>query len=252
MIDELEVALPAVSGDKKRKAYIYLPEDYGKSNIRYPVMYMFDGHNLFFDSQATYGKSWGLKKYLDENAVPLIIASVECNKEGNCRLSEYSPVNFSFRGSEIKGKGRKYMQWLTGTFKPYIDSAYMTLPDRKHTAIGGSSMGGLMTLYALSVYNGYFSLGAALSPSLWVYGGVPPFVAKGAFRKDTVLYTDYGSKEFKNHEGQKIIFRDTVSALMDKDVAVTARIVAGGTHSEASWEKQIPFFMRALGFVNGT
>lgn len=110
-------------------------------------------------------------------------------------------------------------------------------------------MGGLMTVYALSKYNRYFSRGAALSPSFWVYGGeVPDFVIKGRFGRDTHLYTDYGSKEFINHAPQKKAFCDTCAALVEKNVYLTSRIVAGGGHSEASWEKQIPFFMRALGF----
>ena len=75
MIDEWEIEIPSLSGDKKRKAYVYLPEDYEYSDRRYPVMYMFDGHNLFFDGEATFGKSWGLKDYLDRTNTPLIIAA---------------------------------------------------------------------------------------------------------------------------------------------------------------------------------
>ena len=251
MIDEWEVTIPQLTGDKKRKAYVYLPEDYEyDEERRYPVLYMFDGHNLFYDYEATYGKSWGLKEYLDKTRTPLIIAAVECNHEGHSRLSEYSPVDFTFKdGTPIKGKGKKYMDWLVNTFKPYIDENLRTLSDRAHTAIAGSSMGGLMTIYALAKYNKYFSRGAALSPSLWVENGsVPAFVRTGKFGKDTVLYTDYGSLEFKNHDTQKAAFRDTVACLTDKGVNITSRIIYGGTHSEASWEKQIPFFMRALGF----
>lgn len=250
MVESFDVTVPALTGDKTRKAYIYLPEGYGETDRRYPVMYMFDGHNLFFDETATYGKCWGLKEYLDEHAVPLIIASVECNHEGNCRLSEYSPVDFTFRnGEKIKGRGKKYMDWLVTYFKPFIDENYRTLPDRKNTAIGGSSMGGLMTVFALCKYNKYFSKGAALSPSLWANGvEALPLVTNGRFGNDTVIYMDYGSKEFKNHAEQKRAFANTVGEFIQKGVTVTARVVAGGTHCEASWEKQIPYFLQALNF----
>lgn len=251
MIDRWEVEIPELTGDKKRNAYLYLPADYDyNEDRRYPVMYMFDGHNLFSDSEATFGKSWGLADFLDRQNVPLIVAAVECNHEGNGRLSEYSPVSFTYKnGEKIKGKGRKYMDWLVNTFKPYIDKHLRTLPDRSNTAIGGSSMGGLMTIYALAAYNKYFSRGAALSPSLWVGGGeVPGFIKKGKFGKDTILYTDYGSKEFSNHDVQKKVFIDTCALLLSKDVRLTSRIVPGGTHSEASWEKQIPLFINVLGF----
>ena len=100
MIKEWEVVIPSLGGDKKRKVYVYLPVEYNSdSEVRYPVMYMFDGHNLFFDDKASFGKSWGLKDYLDNTKTPLIIASVECNREGNGRLSEYSPIDFIFKKS---------------------------------------------------------------------------------------------------------------------------------------------------------
>ena len=65
MIKKWNVTIPKLSGDKSRKAYIYLPDSYEKDTTKhYPVMYMFDGHNVFFDEDATYGKSWGMYKYL--------------------------------------------------------------------------------------------------------------------------------------------------------------------------------------------
>lgn len=252
MVYDWEIEIPPLTGGRKRKAYVYLPDGYDSVEDRYPVMYMFDGHNLFSDKEAAYGKSWGLAKYLDGTRTRLIVAAVECNHEGNCRLSEYSPFDFTMRGEKIRGRGKKYMDWLVKTFKPYIDANYRTLPDREHTAIGGSSMGGLMTVYALSAYNKYFSRGAALSPSLWACGGsVPDFVQKTKYRKNTVLYMDYGSKEFSNHGIQQKCFAETCSALIEKNVHLTARVVTDGTHCEASWERQIPFFMRVLGFGAG-
>lgn len=251
MIDQWEVKIPSLTDDKKRKAYVYLPADYDEDDDRrYPVLYMFDGHNLFSDSEATYGKSWGLSDYLNRTHTQIIVAAVECNHEGNERLSEYSPVDFTFKnGEKIKGKGKKYMDWLVTTFKPYIDENLRTLPDREHTAIAGSSMGGLMTLFALAKYNKYFSRGAALSPSLWAYGtNLIEFIEKSKFAKDTVLYMDYGSKEFDKGGKAKYNFCVATEKLIQKSVNLTARIVPDGTHCEASWERQIPIFMNILGF----
>ena len=250
MVDSWEIEIPALTGKKKRKAYIYLPVGYGESDKRYPVMYMFDGHNLFSDDEATYGKSWGLADYLDYTETQLIIAAVECNTVGNGRLSEYSPVDFTMHGGErIKGKGKKYMDWLTKTFKPFIDENFLTLPDRANTAIGGSSMGGLMTIYALAKYNKYFCGGAALSPSLWVGDNeLPAFISNCSYGKNCVLFMDYGEKEFVNHLNQRQRFTKAFEVLTNKGVMVTARIVPNGTHSEASWEKEIPFFLPVLGF----
>ena len=149
MVKIWSVAIPKLSGEKTRRVYLYLPDSYDKEpDKRYPVMYMFDGHNVFFDGDATYGKSWGMNKYMQKSKKQLIIVAVECNHEGNSRLQEYSPVNFENATlGKIKSKGRNYMQWLVGTLKPFIDENYRTLTDRKNTIICGSSMGGLMALY---------------------------------------------------------------------------------------------------------
>jgi len=93
MVKKWNVLIPKLSGEKPRKAYIYLPESYEKEKEkRYPVMYMFDGHNVFVDEDATFGKSWGMKKYMDQSKKDLIIVAVECNHEDNRRLIEYSPL----------------------------------------------------------------------------------------------------------------------------------------------------------------
>ena len=74
-----------------RRLHIYLPDDYHKSEERYPVMYFFDGHNLFFNEDATYGKSWGFKEFLEGWNRKMIIVGMECSHEGNSRLIEYFP-----------------------------------------------------------------------------------------------------------------------------------------------------------------
>ena len=249
MVVRGKVKIPALSGDKERTYYVYLPVGYDKKR-RYPVIYMFDGHNLFTDKEATFGKCWGLEDYLDKTKTQVIIAAVECNHEGDMRLSEYSPVSFDFHGRHVVGRGKKYMDWLCGEFKPFIDGNYCTLSDRKNTYIAGSSMGGLMTIYALAKYGRYFGGGAALSPSLWVEGtDFPAFIANAKFYKDCTLFMDYGEKEFANHFMQKQRFTQAFETLCMKGVKVTARVVPGGTHSEASWEKEIPFFMQVLGLT---
>lgn len=77
-----------------RTIHVYLPDNYNESQEQYPVMYMFDGHNLFFDEDATYGKSWGLKDFLDNYDKKLIIVGIECNHEGHERLNEFSPHTY--------------------------------------------------------------------------------------------------------------------------------------------------------------
>ena len=248
MLDIFETTIPKLTGDEARKVYVYTPDFDGA----FPVLYMFDGQNLFDDEEASYGKSWGLLKYLEESETPLMVVGVECNhhaekdKTGG-RLSEYSPFDFDDPWfGDIKGRGKKTMDFYVRELKPYIDDNYPSLPGREHTFIAGSSMGGLMTLYALCCYGKYFSRGAALSPSV----GFSPkkvldMIEKTRFRKGTVLYMDYGEKEIGFRDTREV-FGKVNAALINKKVLVESRIVPNGEHNEASWEKQIPFFMDTL------
>lgn len=250
MIKRLMVTLPALTGDKQRRAYIYLPKSYFKDTDKhYPVLYMFDGHNVFFDSDATYGVSWRLKDYLDYDKTELIVAAVECNHSKNHgRLKEYSPFDFyDEKMGKIRGLGSKTMKWLIESFKPYVDENYRTLSDREHTFIAGSSMGGLMSIYALMRYNKVFSRAAALSPSLWTDPEqLRKLIVRGRILDNTVLYMDYGSLEFDNHPGMKGLFRDFSDLFVDKGIFLTSRIVPYGEHCEACWAKQVPIFINIL------
>jgi len=250
MIRKWTLTIPPLTGWKRRRAYVYLPNAAKEDpEARFPVLYMFDGHNVFFDSDATYGKSWGMKDYMDYTDTPLIIAAVECNHSpNNGRLSEYSP--FTFEDSElgkIRGRGRTTMEWMVNTFKPYVDAHFPTLPDRKYTFIGGSSMGGLMSLYAVMTYNHVFSRAAALSPSVWFAPRqLDRMLCDSPIAADTVVYMDYGSRELPFHSNMKRQFIKVTERLFERGVLLDVRIVPGGNHNEASWEQQIPFFMNTL------
>ena len=250
MIDKWSITIPELSGDEPRNLYVYLPdcaED--DPEQRFPVLYMFDGHNVFFDEDATYGKSWGMQEFAEDSELPLIIAAVECTHDpNNGRLSEYSPFTFSEEGfGRIKGRGRQTMEWMVNTFKPMIDENYPTLPDREHSFIAGSSMGGLMSLYAVTKYNHIFSRAAALSPSVWLPGGrLDRMLREAEIAPGTVVYMDYGENELNNHPDMIRRFSRVASILMERGVLLNCRIVPDGDHCEASWERQIPFFMDTL------
>ena len=147
----------------------------------------------------------------------------------------------------VTSEGKQTMDWFTKTLKPMIDERYPTLPDREHTYIAGSSMGGLMSLYAVVEYNDVFSRAACLSPSLWVARWqVDSMIQRTKLSPDTVIYMDYGSREMGNHDGMRKLFATITARLMDKQAWVTSRIVPNGDHCEACWEEQIPFFMHIL------
>ena len=108
-------------------------------------------------------------------------------------------------------------------------------------------MGGLMSLYALLNHNDVFGRAAALSPSIWVSPEkLSGLLGRAKLEPGTVLYMDYGSREMGNHEGMRKGFADMCSKVMIRGIHLTARLVPGGTHCEASWEKQLPFMIHTL------
>lgn len=250
MIERWKITIPELTGNEQRNAYIYLPEAYKENDgRRYPVLYMFDGHNVFYDSDATFGKCWGLKEYMDYTGTQLIVAAVECNHSpDHGRLKEYSPFTFfEPKIGTIDGKGRIMMDWLVHSFKSQIDQKFRTVAQRSHTFIAGSSMGGLMSLYAVLEYNKYFSRAAALSPSVWVAPGkLERLIQEKEVDTDTVIYLDYGELEMAGRPNMRRQFAHVTAMLMEAGWMVDSRIIPGGSHCEASWEKQIPFFMQTL------
>ena len=248
MIKKWKIKIPQLSGETERNAYIYLPDDYQTANKRYPVLYMFDGHNVFFDEDATYGKSWGMGEYMTSTNKQMIVVAVECNHKDNKRLEEYAPVDLEFPDvGKVTGHGKEYMDWMIHTFKPYIDENYPTLVEREHTSLAGSSMGGLMALYGVCEYNDTFSKAACISPSFWVSKDkVLDIVTKADISTDSRVYIDYGSLELPNHTTSSEALIAVARMLLTRRVNVTFKIVPGGVHNERSWEKQIPEFMDYL------
>ena len=250
MIEKFNAALPRALSRKPRTVYVYVPDEFeDEPDARYPVLYMFDGHNVFFDEDATYGKSWGMKEFMEESGIPMIVVAVDCNHSPrHGRLREYSPFDFEFEDvGLIRGKGRTTMNWFAKTLKPLIDDNYPTLPGREHTFIAGSSMGGLMSLYAILAHNDVYSRACCLSPSIWVAPDrVREMIDQAKLAPDTVIYMDYGSREMANHEGMRPIFAETTAQLIGKNVWVSSRIVPNGDHCEACWEEQLPFLFDHL------
>jgi predicted alpha/beta superfamily hydrolase len=105
-----------------------------------------------------------------------------------------------------------------------------------------------MALYGACAYNHIFQRAACLSPSLWVDANkAMQMIVKANVRQDTCIYMDYGSEELDNHYASSGALLSAANLLLAKQVKLTLRIVPDGTHSEASWEKQIPIFMECLG-----
>ena len=241
-----------------RPLHIWLPDNYNETDKCYPVMYFFDGHNLFLNEDATYGKSWGMKEFLEGWGKDTIIVGIECGHDGYERLSEYLPYTAP-KGShfeQFEPLGDETMQWIIQEIKPLIDREYRTIPFRECTAIGGSSMGGLMALYAAVHHNSLFSKAACVSSSVGFC--MRPLMAnmrRNAMSPDTKIFLSWGTREAWGIEDPERDDRSSKTYGWNKRVAdqiesagasVKLFCQVGGNHCEADWEKQVPVFMNFL------
>lgn len=234
---------------ESRTVHLYLPDGYEGSDERYPVLYMFDGHNLFSDEDATFGRSWRLKDFLDSWPKKMIVVGLECSHTGNDRLREYSPYRIYARWmGSIEGFGDQTMQWIVNEVKPFIDTRYRTWSHREATAIGGSSMGGMMSLYAILHYNRWFSKAACVSPAVgFAMRQFRKEIDQSCLNEDTRIFFSWGTDEWKKSDApmtRNIL--ELEGKVMQKGARTWLYHQQGGRHCEADWEIQIPTWMQFL------
>ena len=238
-----------------RPLHIWLPDDYHDTDEHYPVLYFFDGHNLFTNEDATYGKSWGMKEFLENWEKSMIVVGIECGHDGYERLSEYMPYPSEGWFGQFEPKGETTMDWIVNEIKPMIDREYRTIPFRECTAIGGSSMGGIMALYAGIHYNRWFSKAACVSTAMgFCMAPLGEDLSASDISPDTRIYLSWGTKEAKKvHQDRADRSSETyhntkhVSDMLKKrKAAVMMHCQVGGGHCEADWEKLVPTFMQFL------
>jgi predicted alpha/beta superfamily hydrolase len=232
--------------DNRRDILVRLPPSYGRSGRRYPVLYLQDGQNLF-DAATSYAGEWGLDRVVVAAALRGVEAIlVGIPNMGIERLDEYSP----FADPEVGGgAGDRYLDFVTQTLKPAIDREFRARPERKHAGIVGSSMGGLLSLYAFFRPPYAFGSAGVLSPSLWFAGeAIFPWVASARFVPGRV-YLDIGTLEGPQHVARARRMRDQLIAKGYR-LGDTLRWLESrcGRHDETSWGRR---FARALPFLLG-
>ncbi|MGY6559969.1 MAG: alpha/beta hydrolase [Nitritalea sp.] len=224
--------------NKKRKVWALLPHDYHKTDTHYPVLYLQDAQNLF-NENAAYG-NWQIDKKLAVMSYygigKLIVIAIEhAEKE---RIIEYN-VGKTLLG---EGQGKQYIRFMTDTLKPFVDKHFRTLPDREHTGIGGSSMGGLVSIFSGLMYPEVYGKLMIFSPSLWV-------LPKMRFRfmdffevPETRIYLYAGGDESETMVKHVKKFKKKL--LKQSDTAENLRIKLSinemGKHSETYWSDEFP------------
>ncbi len=229
----------------KRAVDVYLPASYRAGRARYPVVYAQDGQNLSDPAIAFGGTTWQLEGALERlrtRGIEAIVVGV--HNTGEARLAEYSPFADPRHGG---GAGARYCRFLIDTVKTRIDAEYRTRRGRDDTAILGSSMGGLISIYAFFLRPSPFGRAAAMSPSVWFgRGAILEFVEQARFTRGRV-YLDTGTAE---GAGTLRDARALARALRQKgyhgrDVFRYVE-AAGHRHTEADWAQRLPAALEFL------
>lgn len=228
-----------------RALTVNLPPGYADDpSRRYPVLYMHDGQNLFEDARATFGVSWRAGETADrltrEGRIrPVILVGID-NTEA--RLDEYGLHADAWQ--EAGGRGDDHARFVVEEIKPFIDSEYRTLPGRAHTAIAGSSMGGLASLTTAWQHVRAFSMCAMLSPSLWwaKSKALDELQEDADWMRRTRFWLCMGTREEnrRGHVPPDIVRTRRLVELFDGAGLLPGRDylyweVAGGEHNEAAW-----------------
>ncbi len=229
-----------------RELAVYLPPSYGEAGRRYPVLYMQDGQNLF-DPKASFAGSWRVDRAMDWAAARRLEGIVVgVPNTGEDRIAEYSPFDDPEGGP---GRGSEYVSHLAETIKPLVDRRFRTLPQRETTGVVGSSMGGLISLFAFFARPDVFGVMGALSPSLWFAERAIFGLLKAAPFEPGRLYLDVGGLEGTETLANARRLRDLLHA---KGYGAQLRYVEdrGGKHEEASWGRRfraaLPFLLPSL------
>ncbi len=263
-------AEPTITGDVReievprflagRPVWIYLPPGYDDSESDYSVLYMLDGQNIF-DETTSFAGEWMVDEMCEEligrgEIEPIIVVAIE--NGGENRAFEYTPWrDDDFRGG-MGGGGMEHLAAINSTLIPYVEEHYRARPGAEERAFAGSSLGGLMALYAAYAESDMFGAVAGLSPSLWWDSEHLTAFADSSTFPMVLVYADMGTEEDSgpnDDDGNGI--DDNIDQLRRfRDVLLEDGFIAGedlfivedegGRHNESSWAARFPEVLRIL------
>ena len=233
-----------------RTILVYLPPGYDDAPAeRYPVLYMQDGNNIFDVKTSATGVEWGVdetaQRLITQGKIDKVIVVGVFNTPQ--RTKEYAPFKDSRYGG---GLGEAYLEFIQKTLKPFIDSTYRTLPDRAHTGIAGSSLGGLISLYAAFMRPSMFGFAGVVSPALWwAQRKILTVIRDAATPRPLKLWLDMGTDEGEV-AGPLVEYNKGISdsrkllkLLKQKGYEIGADLcyeeIEGGRHHELDWAARV-------------
>lgn len=238
---------------------VCLPEGHEDRAKKYPVLYMNDGQNIVNPQRSYDGETWKVKESFETGPdLPEVIVVGVDSAPGKDRLDEYGPFPFTFESDAFEEGERKpggdaemYMQSLISIVKPFVDATYPTDPSPGHTAIMGSSMGGVVSLYASVAHGDVFTRVASLSGSFFVSMEAFTNLLKNARLSHlNKVYIDTGDREQAGGSPSDYLASNHgVHALLEARLPsgkLKWRIVEGARHHECDWARRFPDVVRFL------
>jgi predicted alpha/beta superfamily hydrolase len=234
-----------------RRIRVLLPNHYFNSNDRYPVIYMHDGQNLFFDCESFSGVSWGIYETLSKlNLSDLIVVGIDNSDQ---RTSEYAPWKISKKikyDQNIGGLGDQYADFVVNTLKPKIDETYRTKIGPSDTMIAGSSLGAYISCYIGFKYPDLFGIIGSFSLASWfnekkfldhlksktLNENQRYFVSIGRFESSSNDVKNFNQIYLKNSQ-------NLVDTLNKKGIKDIYHLVTDDTHHESAWRSAFETFI---------
>ena len=244
---------------ERRAIRIYVPPDYESTSRHYPVIYMFDGHNLFDRRTSSYDQEWCVDEtmerlYDEDPTLPAIVVGVDPDPATVARYREYSIGRWELpelidspHPETIVGAGQITADFLIHQVKPWVEANYRISTDRLDTAIAGSSMGGYMSLLLGAQYPEVFHKVLAFSPAILDYPmrseNLRELVRTSDASKSQRVYLDMGSAEQLEYIDHTTELTDSLEPMRQALLAsgrsdVTIRIIPGATHDETAWARR--------------
>lgn len=242
ILDE-QFLLPTLG--RQRRLWVYLPEGYHASSERYPVIYMHDGQNLFDEFNA-FGNEWGIDETLDAEHGKVIVIGIDNGEEH--RMAEYMLHDHPDHGA---AEGAAYLKDIMETLKPFVDSKLRTKPEREHTCIAGSSMGGLISVYAGIYFPHVFGTVGIFSPAIWLDAPRIFSEVQEVEGREAVKPKEGASQRWYFYAGA--LESETIVAEVATMVKilreyehlnVTYQIDSDGVHDEVLWKNYFPDFYK--------
>lgn len=230
--------------NRYRRIWVYVPPDYDETDQKYPVMYMHDAQNLF-GKQSTQNATWRVSHTLNrlfaQTGWGCLVIGIEHGDTD--RLAEYSVVPNVTHGG---GEGTAYLAFLTETLKPLVDATFRTRPEAEHTAMIGSSMGGLISVYAALLHGDVFGKVAAFSPSLWWSDDVYALAAAAPYNFVHKLVLLAGAQESPEMLPDVLAMYYTLIDNGYFEEKIHLDFYQDGTHSEWFWGCELERAVRWL------